>query len=87
VKREDEESNLADVGYDDIGGCRKQMAQVSINQSARISKLAGLQPSRSCNRFENWSSFLCDTLNFSRPSVSSLLEVSSCSDLLEQERP
>lgn len=27
VKREDEEANLADVGYDDIGGCRKQMAQ------------------------------------------------------------
>jgi transitional endoplasmic reticulum ATPase len=28
VKREDEEGNLAEVGYDDIGGCRKQMAQV-----------------------------------------------------------
>ncbi|KAJ3709562.1 P-loop containing nucleoside triphosphate hydrolase protein [Lentinula guzmanii] len=28
VKREDEESNLNDVGYDDIGGCRKQMAQI-----------------------------------------------------------
>ncbi|KAG0003926.1 AAA ATPase cdc48 [Entomortierella chlamydospora] len=28
IKREDEESNLADVGYDDIGGCRKQMAQI-----------------------------------------------------------
>ncbi|QRV73907.1 AAA family ATPase [Ceratobasidium sp. AG-Ba] len=28
VKREDEEGNLADVGYDDIGGCRKQMAQI-----------------------------------------------------------
>ncbi len=28
VKREDEESNLADVGYDDIGGCRKQMAKI-----------------------------------------------------------
>lgn len=28
VKREEEENNLADVGYDDIGGCRKQMAQV-----------------------------------------------------------
>lgn len=28
VKREDEEANLADVGYDDIGGCRKQMAQI-----------------------------------------------------------
>jgi len=28
IKREDEEANLADVGYDDIGGCRKQMAQI-----------------------------------------------------------
>ncbi|KAF9305917.1 AAA ATPase cdc48 [Mortierella antarctica] len=28
IKREDEESNLNDVGYDDIGGCRKQMAQI-----------------------------------------------------------
>lgn len=28
IKREDEESNLADIGYDDIGGCRKQMAQI-----------------------------------------------------------
>ena len=28
VKREDEDSNLNDVGYDDIGGCRKQMAQI-----------------------------------------------------------
>ena len=28
VKHEDEESNLNDVGYDDIGGCRKQMAQI-----------------------------------------------------------
>ncbi|KIK34664.1 hypothetical protein CY34DRAFT_785282 [Suillus luteus UH-Slu-Lm8-n1] len=28
IKRENEEANLADVGYDDIGGCRKQMAQI-----------------------------------------------------------
>ncbi|KAJ7016207.1 hypothetical protein C8F04DRAFT_1202961 [Mycena alexandri] len=27
VKREEEKSNLADVGYNDIGGCRKQMTQ------------------------------------------------------------
>lgn len=26
IKREDEEQNLNDVGYDDIGGCRKQLA-------------------------------------------------------------
>ena len=28
IKREDEESNLSEVGYDDIGGVRKQMAQI-----------------------------------------------------------
>lgn len=28
IKREDEENNLGDVGYDDIGGARKQMAQI-----------------------------------------------------------
>ncbi|XP_078285772.1 transitional endoplasmic reticulum ATPase-like isoform X2 [Rhinoraja longicauda] len=28
IKREDEEENLNDVGYDDIGGCRKQLAQI-----------------------------------------------------------
>lgn len=28
IKREDEESNLNEIGYDDVGGCRKQMAQI-----------------------------------------------------------
>ncbi|OQV21320.1 Transitional endoplasmic reticulum ATPase [Hypsibius exemplaris] len=28
VKREEEEEALAEVGYDDIGGCRKQLAQI-----------------------------------------------------------
>ncbi|KAL3096998.1 hypothetical protein niasHS_002714 [Heterodera schachtii] len=28
IKREDEENNLNDVGYDDIGGMRKQLAQI-----------------------------------------------------------
>jgi len=28
IKREDEEGNLNDVGYDDIGGMRKQLAQI-----------------------------------------------------------
>ncbi|KAJ3278477.1 AAA ATPase cdc48 [Borealophlyctis nickersoniae] len=28
LKREEEEQNLNDIGYDDIGGCRKQMAQI-----------------------------------------------------------
>uniref|UniRef100_A0A3Q3XBN7 Transitional endoplasmic reticulum ATPase n=1 Tax=Mola mola TaxID=94237 RepID=A0A3Q3XBN7_MOLML len=28
IKREDEEESLHDIGYDDIGGCRKQLAQI-----------------------------------------------------------
>ncbi|AET41333.1 AAA family ATPase CDC48 Ecym_8037 [Eremothecium cymbalariae DBVPG len=28
IDREDEENNINEVGYDDIGGCRKQMAQI-----------------------------------------------------------
>lgn len=28
IKREEEEENMNDVGYDDIGGVRKQLAQI-----------------------------------------------------------
>lgn len=28
IKREDEENSLANIGYEDIGGCRKQMTQI-----------------------------------------------------------
>ncbi|KAM6940564.1 transitional endoplasmic reticulum ATPase-like [Xenentodon cancila] len=28
IKREDEEESLNDIGYEDIGGCRKQLAQI-----------------------------------------------------------
>lgn len=28
INREDEENNMNDVGYDDIGGCKKQLAQI-----------------------------------------------------------
>ena len=28
IKREDEEDSLNEVGYDDVGGCRKQLAQI-----------------------------------------------------------
>jgi transitional endoplasmic reticulum ATPase len=31
LDREAEESNLNEVGYDDLGGCRKQLAQVCRN--------------------------------------------------------
>lgn len=28
IARQDEEESLNEVGYDDIGGCRKQLAQI-----------------------------------------------------------
>ena len=28
IKREDEEESLNEVGYDDVGGCRKQLTQI-----------------------------------------------------------
>eukprot|EP00736_Rhodelphis_marinus_P008063 Rmarinus@m.24968 len=28
IKREDEEASIEEVGYDDVGGCRKQLAQI-----------------------------------------------------------
>ena len=28
IKRAEEEESLAQIGYDDIGGCRKQLAQI-----------------------------------------------------------
>ena len=28
IKREDKEESLNEVGYDDVGGCRKQLAQI-----------------------------------------------------------
>ena len=28
IKREDEEESLNEVGYEDVGGCRKQLAQI-----------------------------------------------------------
>jgi hypothetical protein len=35
LDREAEESNLNDVGYDDLGGCRKQLAQVGLLEKTR----------------------------------------------------
>ena len=51
MKREDEESNLNGVGHDDIGGCRKQMAQIRelvelpLRHPQRF-KLIGIKPPR-----------------------------------------
>jgi hypothetical protein len=33
LDREVEEADLNAVGYDDLGGCRKQLAQVSLSSS------------------------------------------------------
>ena len=51
MKREDEESNLNDVGYDDIGGCRKKMAQIRELvelplRHPQLFKLIGIKPPR-----------------------------------------
>ncbi|KAF8171766.1 hypothetical protein K438DRAFT_1612760, partial [Mycena galopus ATCC 62051] len=48
VKREDEESNLFDVGYDDTGGCRKQLAQIRglVELSLRHLQIHRHQPPR-----------------------------------------
>jgi transitional endoplasmic reticulum ATPase len=48
VKREDEEANLNDVGYDDIGGCRKQMAQIRELplRHPQLFKSIGIKPPR-----------------------------------------
>jgi transitional endoplasmic reticulum ATPase len=52
VKREDEETNLANVGYDDIGGCHKQMAQIRelmelLLCQPQLFKSIGIKPPRS----------------------------------------
>jgi transitional endoplasmic reticulum ATPase len=51
VKREEEESNLNDVGYDDIGGCCKQRAQIRELvelplHHPQLFKLIGIKPPR-----------------------------------------
>ncbi|KAJ7575427.1 cell division control protein 48 aaa family protein,putative [Mycena floridula] len=51
VKREDEESNLADIGYNNIGGCRKQMAQIRelvelLLRHPQLFKSIGIKPLR-----------------------------------------
>ena len=73
LDREAEEANLNEVGYDDLGGCRKQLAQVSacVQFSAAIFDRLF--------RFENSLNSLSVTLSSSKPSVSNPLAVSSCS--------
>jgi transitional endoplasmic reticulum ATPase len=56
VKREDEESNLAEIGYDDIGGCQKQMAQIRELvelplRHPQLFKAIGIKPPRSILMF------------------------------------
>uniref|UniRef100_A0A5S6QAD7 vesicle-fusing ATPase n=1 Tax=Trichuris muris TaxID=70415 RepID=A0A5S6QAD7_TRIMR len=51
IKREDEEERLDDVGYDDIGGCRKQLAQIKEMvelplRHPQLFKTVGIKPPR-----------------------------------------
>ncbi|KAF9026330.1 AAA-domain-containing protein [Hymenopellis radicata] len=69
VKREDEESNLSDVGYDDIGGCRKQMAQI---RELSI----GIKPPRGILMFDG-----CILLPNQRPEIMSKMAGESESNL------
>lgn len=51
VKREEEEEQLAEVGYDDIGGCRKQLAQIKEMvelplRHPQLFKAIGIKPPR-----------------------------------------
>lgn len=51
IKREDEEEALNEVGYDDVGGCRKQMAQIKEMvelplRHPQLFKALGIKPPR-----------------------------------------
>lgn len=49
LDREAEEATLNDVGYDDLGGCRKQLAQVSgLARSRKHVLLIGALDPRTC---------------------------------------
>jgi len=75
INREDEEQNLSEVGYDDIGGCRKQVC---------------LSPRDVSNgrwlKFVNLSNFPSVIPNFSSPSASSHLVASFFTVLPERVR-
>ena len=58
MQREDEETNLSDVGYDDIGGCCKQMAQIRELvelplRHLQLFKSIGIKPPRGILLFES----------------------------------
>jgi len=51
IKREDEEEVLNEVGYDDVGGCRKQLAQIKEMvelplRHPQLFKALGIKPPR-----------------------------------------
>ncbi len=50
MKREEEEANLNEVGYDDIGGCLKQMAQIRELVELLFAILSSSSPSVSSHR-------------------------------------
>lgn len=64
IKREDEENNLAEVGYDDIGGCRKQMAQIRELvelplRHPQLFKSIGIKPPRGTTLYNLLKVFFC----------------------------
>jgi len=51
IKREDEEESLNEIGYDDVGGCRKQLAQIKEMvelplRHPQLFKALGIKPPR-----------------------------------------
>lgn len=58
VSRDEEEENLNEVGYDDIGGCRKQLAQIKEMvelplRHPQLFKSIGIKPPRGMLRLES----------------------------------
>ena len=55
IKRADEESNPNHIGYDDVGGCRKQMAQIRPSVNCRFATRNSSSPFVSSHRVEFYS--------------------------------
>ena len=54
IKREDEE-RMDDVGYDDVGGCRRQMAQIrEVSQKSENAGVCSSLYTSSCNYLSNF---------------------------------
>ena len=65
IKREEEEDALNAVGYDDVGGCRKQLAQVRVCLASLISSetlLTCLNPTEDFFLFHTNREFDCEVI-------------------------